>query len=186
MIQVCSRCGTRWNVRDRQRVWCPRCNGTLLMPSAAPPPSEWSPRPTAPPMRPGSQNVPPRLPPGFRWIAVRPGAPPPARRRQRNLGPTPRYPVIPRWGLVERFDTADFEQQAALAPRAVACGAARHTGRDDHGARYRRVGAHRAIRVADHQPQRALESGGGMVGRPGWAFWSALPPSSWCSPPSCC
>ncbi len=63
-------------------------------------------------MRPGSQNVPPRLPPGFRWIAVRPGAPPPARRRQRNLGPTPRYPVIPRWGLVERFDTADFEQHA--------------------------------------------------------------------------
>ena len=113
MIQVCSRCGTRWNVRDRQRVWCPRCNGTLLVPSAAPPPSEWSARPTAPPMHPSSQNVPPRLPPGFRWIAVRPGAPPPARRRQRNLGPTPRYPVIPRWGLVERFDTADFEQQAA-------------------------------------------------------------------------
>ena len=113
MIQVCSRCGTRWNVRDRQRVWCPRCNGTLLVPSAAPPPSEWSARPTAPPMHPSSQNVPPRLPPGFRWIAVRPGAPPPARRRQRNLGPTPRYPVIPRWGLVERFDTADFEQQGA-------------------------------------------------------------------------
>ena len=35
MIQVCSRCGTRWNVRDRQRVWCPRCNGTLLAPSAS-------------------------------------------------------------------------------------------------------------------------------------------------------
>ncbi|WP_224187300.1 hypothetical protein, partial [Mycobacterium avium] len=25
MIQVCSQCGTRWNVRDRQREWCPRC-----------------------------------------------------------------------------------------------------------------------------------------------------------------
>ncbi|MGC2677525.1 MAG: hypothetical protein WA415_16275, partial [Mycobacterium sp.] len=33
MIQVCSQCGTRWNVRERQRVWCPRCNGTLLAPS---------------------------------------------------------------------------------------------------------------------------------------------------------
>ena len=32
MIQVCSQCGTRWNVRDRQRVWCPRCRGTLLAP----------------------------------------------------------------------------------------------------------------------------------------------------------
>ena len=115
MIQVCSRCGTRWNVRDRQRVWCPRCNGTLLAPSARPVtgPSEWSARrphrrctPTA------AAEGPARLPPGYRWIAVRPGAAPPARRRQRNLGPTPRYAVIPRWGLVERFDTAEFEQQA--------------------------------------------------------------------------
>jgi hypothetical protein len=115
MIQVCSRCGTRWNVRDRQRVWCPRCNGTLLAPSAASSPSEWSSRPTAPAVRPnteGAQNGPTRLPPGYRWIAVRPGAAPPARRRPRNVGPTPRYAAIPRWGLVERFDTAEFEQQA--------------------------------------------------------------------------
>ena len=115
MIQVCSRCGTRWNVRDRQRVWCPRCNGTLLAPSAAPSASEWSARPTAPAVRAtgqATQNGPPRLPAGYRWIAVRPGAAPPARRRQRNLGPTPRYAVIPRWGLVERFDAADLEQQA--------------------------------------------------------------------------
>lgn len=112
MIQVCSRCGTRWNVRDRQRVWCPRCNGTLLAPPAPLPPSEWSARPTAPPMSPSGQNFPPRLPPGYRWIAVRPGAAPPGRRRRRDLGPTPRYAVIPRWGLVERFDTADFEQRA--------------------------------------------------------------------------
>ena len=115
MIQVCSRCGTRWNVRDRQRVWCPRCNGTLLAPSAARPQSEWSPRPTAPTMRPGGQpgqEAPPRLPQGYRWIAVRPGAAPPPRRRRPNLGPTPRYGVIPRWGLVERFDTAEIEQQA--------------------------------------------------------------------------
>jgi hypothetical protein len=115
MIQVCSRCGTRWNVRDKQRVWCPRCNGTLLAPSVPSQPSEWSARPTAPAVHPGGQSGqsgPPRLPPGYRWIAVRPGAAPPARRRRRHLGPTPRYPVIPRWGLVERFDTADFEQQA--------------------------------------------------------------------------
>ena len=115
MIQVCSRCGTRWNVRDTQRVWCPRCNGTLLAPSAIPPQSEWSARPTAPAVRPSGQPRqagPPRLPQGYRWIAVRPGAGPPSRRRRPNLGPTPRYGVIPRWGLVERFETAEFEQQA--------------------------------------------------------------------------
>jgi Domain of unknown function (DUF4328) len=104
MIQVCSACGTRWNVRDRRRVWCPRCNGTLLAPSPPEAP-EW--RPTAVPGR-----TPPRLPAGYRWIAVRPGAAPPPRRRRRILGPTPRYAVIPRWGLVDRFDVAD--QQHAL------------------------------------------------------------------------
>ena len=41
------------------------------------------------------------LPPGYRWIAVRPGAAPPRRRQRRPLGPTPRYAVIPRWGLVD-------------------------------------------------------------------------------------
>src|ERR1700754_5236280 len=115
MIQVCSQCGTRWNVRDRQRVWCPRCNGTLLAPSASPPPTEWSAHPTAPAVRPssqGAQNGPPRLPAGYRWIAVRPGAAPPGRRRRRNAGPTPRYAAIPSWGLVERFDTADLEREA--------------------------------------------------------------------------
>jgi hypothetical protein len=100
MIQVCSQCGTRWNVRDKQRSWCPRCNGTLLAPSetAAPPApatgSGWGPGP----------RTAPRLPPGYRWIAVRPGPPPRPRRRRRPLGPTPRYPVIPRWGLVDRVD----------------------------------------------------------------------------------
>jgi uncharacterized protein DUF4328 len=114
MIQVCSRCGTRWNVRDRQRVWCPRCNGSLLAPSASPH-SEWSARPSAPPVRPSGrngQNGPTRLPPGYRWIAVRPGAAPPPRRRKRHLSPTPRYPVIPRWGLVEQFDTGESEKPA--------------------------------------------------------------------------
>jgi hypothetical protein len=114
MIQVCSQCGTRWNVRDRERVWCPRCHGTLLAPSA--PVSvhlEWSARATASPMRPNAQRSAPRLPPGYRWIAVRPGAAPPLRRRRRPLGPTPRYAVIPRWGLVDRFGPADTEQQPA-------------------------------------------------------------------------
>ena len=45
----------------------------------------------------------PRLPPGFRWIAVRPGPPPPPRAQRRPLGPTPRYAFIPRWGLVDNI-----------------------------------------------------------------------------------
>ncbi|WP_293001282.1 DUF4328 domain-containing protein [Mycobacterium sp.] len=100
MIQVCSQCGTRWNVRDKQRSWCPRCNGTLLAPAAtepAPPttlPSGWG---TGP-------RTAPRLPPGYRWIAVRPGPPPPPRRPRRPLGPTPRYLAIPRWGLRDQVD----------------------------------------------------------------------------------
>ena len=112
MIQVCSQCGTRWNVRDRQRLWCPRCNGTLLAPSGPAPHSEWSARPTASPLRPNALGrTPPRLPPGYRWIAVRPGAAPPPRRGRRPLGPTPRYAVIPRWGLVDH--SMRLEQQAA-------------------------------------------------------------------------
>lgn len=96
MIQVCSQCGTRWNVRDRRRVWCPRCNGALLAPAG-----------------PESRGTtPPRLPPGFRWIAVRPGTPPPPRRGRRPLGPTPRYSVIPRWGLTEHFEHLDQQQSA--------------------------------------------------------------------------
>lgn len=96
MIQMCSQCGTRWNVRDRQRVWCPRCRGTLLAPSPETPNVDhrWSAGP----------RTPPRLPPGYRWIAVRPGPPPPPRRRRRPLGPTPRYLVIPRWGLQDRIE----------------------------------------------------------------------------------
>lgn len=93
MIQVCSACGTRWNVRDRQRAWCPRCQGALLAPAPAPP------RPAAPnPPRPGG------APAGFRWIAVRPGPPPAARRRRSALSPTPRYPANPGWGLHDTID----------------------------------------------------------------------------------
>jgi hypothetical protein len=120
MIQVCSACGTRWNVRDRRRVWCPRCNGTLLAPSGAPPAGEWSGRPGlgAPPAGTPPGTPPPgrgRLPAGYRWIAVRPGAAPPPRRRSRPLGPTPRYAAIPRWGLVDQFEA--LELQGAAAPR---------------------------------------------------------------------
>ncbi|WP_082946038.1 DUF4328 domain-containing protein [Mycobacterium sp. E1747] len=110
MIQVCSQCGTRWNVRERQREWCPRCRGALMAPLAetrAPDP-RWSPHSAAPASRPpaarGWQRTPPKLPPGFRWIAVRPGAAPPPRRGRRPLGPTPRYAVMPRWGLVDRVE----------------------------------------------------------------------------------
>ena len=112
MIQVCSQCGTRWNVRDRRRVWCPRCRGTLLAPSEPAPGAEWSARPTAPALGPGAGRTPP-LPAGYRWIAVRPGAAPPPQRRKRPLGPTPRYAVIPRWGLVDYFETPEL-QTAAL------------------------------------------------------------------------
>src|SRR6202012_6200692 len=99
MIQVCSQCGTRWNVRDRQRVWCPRCRGTLLAPSTEAPGVDprWSAAAHTTP-------APPRLPPGYRWIAVRPGPPPPPRRHRSPLGPTPRYPSIPLWGLVARVE----------------------------------------------------------------------------------
>jgi DNA-directed RNA polymerase subunit RPC12/RpoP len=116
VIQVCSRCGTRWNVRDRQRVWCPRCNGTLLAPSAptvaAPLDQRWAPQgASADGQRPAA-----RLPAGYRWIAVRPGSGPPPRRGRRPLGPTPRYATIPRWGLqdhVEYVGAPEAEVQAA-------------------------------------------------------------------------
>ncbi|MCG5433007.1 DUF4328 domain-containing protein [Mycobacterium sp. MYCO198283] len=106
MIQVCSRCGTRWNVRDRRRVWCPRCQGTLLAPSADPSPAPGAPTPSSPR---GATN----LPPGYRWIALRPGAPPRRGPRRTSLGPTPRYATIPRWGLVDPPRTADERASAA-------------------------------------------------------------------------
>jgi hypothetical protein len=109
MIQVCSTCGTRWNVRDRRRDWCPRCNGTLLAPSGPAAGLGTPPSGTA-------GRTPPRLPPGYRWIAVRPGAAPPPRRGRRPLGPTPRYAFIPRWGLVDHFDQTDQQVQTRSGP----------------------------------------------------------------------
>lgn len=93
MIQACSQCGTQWNVHDRQRQWCPRCRGSLLAPVTAG-------------AQPGVRPLPPtpRLPAGYRWIAMRPGAPPQVWQRRRPLGPTPRYAVIPRWGLADRIE----------------------------------------------------------------------------------
>ncbi|MGP4056324.1 DUF4328 domain-containing protein [Mycobacterium sp. 4D054] len=114
MIQVCSQCGTRWNVRDRQRVWCPRCRGTLLAPSGHASGSEW--RSPARDAAPQGQ----RLPSGYRWVAVRPGAPPRPRRGRRDLGPTPRYQTIPRWGLVEQFDTPVEQTAPRTGPSATA------------------------------------------------------------------
>ncbi|MGE2735722.1 DUF4328 domain-containing protein [Mycolicibacterium vaccae] len=116
MIQVCSQCGTRWNVRDRQRVWCPRCRGTLLAPSGTAPAPGWG-RPAQSAGTPQAGGRPAAsLPAGFRWVAVRPGAPPPPRRGPRNLGPTPRYPTIPRWGLVEHFDTPAPTEEVRPGP----------------------------------------------------------------------
>ncbi|BAX95008.1 hypothetical protein MSG_04902 [Mycobacterium shigaense] len=47
---------------------------------------------------------------------MRPGAPPPARRGHRPLGPTPRYAVIPRWGLVDRVDQQDGAADVSARP----------------------------------------------------------------------
>jgi hypothetical protein len=127
VIQVCSQCGTRWNVRERRRDWCPRCRGALMAPSANVPTADprWSthpgPPPAGPPAAPGWQRTPPRLPPGFRWIAVRPGAAPPPRHGRRSLGPTPRYAVIPRWGLADRVEQAPLaaEKPTQTGPSAA-------------------------------------------------------------------
>lgn len=90
------------------------------------PDPRWSPYSAAPVGRPPAartfQRTPPRLPPGFRWIAVRPGAPPPPRHGRRPLGPTPRYAVIPRWSLADRV-----EQTAAGAEKPTRPGPAAST-----------------------------------------------------------
>jgi len=85
------------------------------MAPVTPPDPRWTPQatshpPTHPPA-PGANT--PRLPRGFRWIAVRPGPPPPPRRRRRPLGPTPRYLYIPRWGLVDEISAQDAPDDAA-------------------------------------------------------------------------
>jgi len=120
VIQVCSRCGTRWNVRDSRRVWCPRCNGPLLAPSVVPPPYAASNPAGRSAARDPRQRVAARLPAGYRWIAVRPGPPPPARFNRRPLGPTPRYRSVPRWGLVDRVAPSATAAEHALRRHASA------------------------------------------------------------------
>lgn len=104
MIQACSRCGTRWNVRDRRREICPRCGGALLAPVAAAP--AVGQQPNRPALRP---------PAGYRWIAVRPGAAPRPKRRDQEPGPTPRYSYTPRWGLNQEFAAPVVEVDQAQA-----------------------------------------------------------------------
>lgn len=99
MIQLCAQCGTPWDVHERPRDCCPRCRGQLMAPLTAGAQRDVRPLPPTP-----------RLPPGYRWIAMRPGAPPRAWRRRQPLGPTPRYAVIPRWGLADRIE------QSAASP----------------------------------------------------------------------
>jgi len=133
VIQVCSRCATRWNVRDSQRVWCPRCHSALLPPSAPTGPPATG-RPPGTPIirdRPRQQRDAAGLPAGFRWIAVRPGPPPPPRSDRRPLGPTPRDRSIPRWGLTDRQvagnpggDTTPRKNASAAAVRATLVAAA--------------------------------------------------------------
>ncbi|OBG73516.1 hypothetical protein A5700_06750 [Mycobacterium sp. E1214] len=132
MIQVCSQCGTRWNVRDRRREWCPRCRGALLAPSPEAPAVDprWgapgapvAPAPPRPTAVVAGQRTPPRLPPGYRWIAMRPGAAPRPPRRRRPLGPTPRYAVMPRWTLADHVapapDVADAPARRGPSAAAV-------------------------------------------------------------------
>jgi len=125
VIQVCARCATRWNVRDSQRVWCPRCHSALLPPSAPPGPPAASRPPGAPVNRdrPRQQRGAAGLPVGFRWIAVRPGPPPPPRFDRRPLGPTPSYRSVPRWGLADRPDAGtpagDAPPRKSASPAAV-------------------------------------------------------------------
>ena len=168
MIQVCSRCGTRWNVRDRQRVWCPRCNGTLLAPSrrvtARRSGARVRPHPPCARAVRRRQTGPPRLPPGYRWIAVRPGAAPPPAAGDANLGPTPRYAGDTSLGSRRAIRHRRVRAAGRAAPRALDRRAARHADRDDRGARPCRARTHGAIRAADHQPRCAVESGGGVVG----------------------
>ncbi|WP_313674832.1 DUF4328 domain-containing protein [Mycolicibacterium sp.] len=127
VIQVCSRCGTRWNVRDRERSWCPRCQGALLAPPGQPEPQPAAAAagrqaPGQPAPAP-STSAPPAAPPRFRWIAVRPGPPPPPRPRRRPLGPTPRYQYIPRWGLIDPITPAAARDSAAARKGASATAA---------------------------------------------------------------
>ncbi|MGC0366864.1 hypothetical protein ABH922_004848 [Rhodococcus sp. 27YEA15] len=107
VVQVCARCAARWPVigggsrGSGAAQWCPRCGGVLLVPT-----------------RTDVHQSPARR--GFRWIARPPGdlrglGDPPIERARA----TPRYDVIPRWGLVD-VDTssrADSSRADRMADR---------------------------------------------------------------------
>ena len=116
----------------------------------------------------GVGRTPARLPTGYRWIAVRPGAAPPPRRRRRPLGPTPRYAVIPRWGLVDHFEAPELQAAGGAAAPPLA-GVRATLIATMVGARCRRTRACGALRAADRQPIGVVEQGGGvrsdLVGR---------------------
>lgn len=131
MIQVCSRCGTRWNVRANSsavgvRAATDRCWHR--------PPRRWVRRP---PDR--ARPVPDRpagRPPASAGRSVRRDsdgsrcgrAPPPApRRRRRPLGPTPRYQTIPRWGWSTRTGPAAAAATDSPAGRSASPTAVRVT-----------------------------------------------------------
>lgn len=88
----------------------------MLAPSASSPQSPWGPAAQSP-ASPASQSPTaprtPQLAPGYRWIALRPGAPPHQRRQRRPLGPTPHYRTIPSWGLHQYFDAEDQPEKTA-------------------------------------------------------------------------
>nr|WP_232060639.1 DUF4328 domain-containing protein [Mycobacterium avium] len=79
-----------------------------------------APLPDAPPAGParaaGWQRTPPRLPPGYRWIAVRPGARAAAAARPSSPRAHPRYAVIPRWGLADRVEPPPAVAAASAHP----------------------------------------------------------------------
>ena len=78
----------------------------------------WDTRAGRPPSGPPAWQRIPQLPPGYRWIAVRPGAAPPRLRGRRLWRPTPRYAAVPRWSLYDRLEqpAADVERPAGKAP----------------------------------------------------------------------
>lgn len=79
VVQPCARCGARWTVQGSPMHWCPRCRGVLLSPAPIDAPAE-------------RRN--------YRWVARRPDhrtrKPAPAATPRT---PTPRYALMPSWGL---------------------------------------------------------------------------------------
>ena len=134
VIQVCSRCGTRWNVRDRQRVWCPRCNGTLLAPSATAPDQQWSQHLSAP-RRPGRRAhrhaAAAGIPMDRRSAGCAAAA---AARRAPALGPTPALRDDSAVGPAGPHRARRSGSGARGADRTVGALRAHHAGRHDGAA----------------------------------------------------